>query len=55
MATREQEKKDRTGVRIPAGLDVIDTLTDSFPLLPGESEWLLTLFADEIARIMSDD
>lgn len=55
MATRGQEKKDRTEVPIPAGRDVIDTLVDSFPLLPGESEWLLTLFADEIARIMTDD
>lgn len=35
--------------------EVIDRLADSFPLLPGESEWLMALLADDLARILADD
>jgi len=34
---------------------VADALLDSFPLLPGESQWLAALLADELARIMNDE
>lgn len=39
----------------PAQLTAVDQLPDSFPLLPGESQWLATLMADELARILADD
>ncbi len=35
--------------------EVIDALPDSFPLLPGESQWLMALLADDLARILADD
>lgn len=34
---------------------VHDELADSFPLMQGESQWLMTLLADELARILADD
>jgi hypothetical protein len=47
----------RGGAGIPtAGLpEIVDLLSDSFPLLPGESQWLAALMADELARILADD
>lgn len=47
----------RGGARDPtAGLpEIVDLLGDSFPLLPGESQWLVALMADELARILADD
>ena len=39
-----------------AGLpEIVDLLADSFPLLPGESQWLTALMADELARNLADD
>lgn len=35
--------------------DTVDRLADSFPILPGESEWLMALLADDLARILGDD
>lgn len=40
---------------LPSQIIVHDHLADSFPLMQGESQWLLTLLADEIARILADD
>lgn len=47
----------RGGARDPRpGLpELVDLLADSFPLLPGESQWLAALMADELARILADD
>lgn len=39
----------------PGSPKVIDRLPDSFPLLPGESQWLMALLADDLARILADD
>lgn len=36
-------------------LVVHDELAGSFPLMQGESQWLMTLLADELARILADD
>lgn len=38
-----------------AGRTVVDQLPDSFPVLADESRWLMTLLADELARIIADD
>ncbi len=35
--------------------EVVDALADSFALLPGESQWLMALLADDLARILADD
>lgn len=35
--------------------EVVDRLEDSFALLPGESQWLMALMADDLARILADD
>lgn len=42
------------GMGVPQ-FEVIDALADSFPLLPGESQWLMALLADDLARILADD
>lgn len=34
--------------------NVVDRLPDSFPLMPGESQWLMALLADDLARILDD-
>lgn len=34
---------------------VHDELAASFPLMQCESQWLMTLLADELARILADD
>jgi hypothetical protein len=39
----------------PPPFAVRDELADSFPLMQGESQWLMTLLADELARIIADD
>ena len=39
----------------PGLLKMIDRLPDSFPLLPGESQWLMAMLADDLARILADD
>ena len=36
-------------------LNVEDRLSDSFPLLPGESQWLMALLGDDLARILNDE
>ena len=35
--------------------EVVDALAGSFALLPGESQWLMALMADDLARILADD
>jgi hypothetical protein len=56
MVKGEQDRSDnvkgRPGV---ARLIVHDRLPDSFPVLPDESKWLMTLLSDELARIIADD
>lgn len=42
------------GMSVPQ-FEVIDALADSFALLPGESQWLMALLADDLARILADD
>lgn len=39
----------------PSTFAVNDGLAASFPLMQGESQWLMTLLADELARIIADD
>lgn len=39
----------------PGTPTVIDRLPDSFPMLAGESQWLMALLADDFARILADD
>jgi hypothetical protein len=39
----------------PSPFAVNDDLVASFPLMQGESQWLMTLLADELARILADD
>lgn len=42
------------GMGVPQ-FTVTDQLADSFPLLPGESQWLMALMAYDLARILADD
>jgi len=39
----------------PGTPTVSDRLPDSFPVLTGESQWLMALLADDLARILADD
>ena len=56
MAARDDnEEEDRSRAGACARLSIVDELADSFPVLAGESQWLLTLMADELVRIMVDD
>lgn len=49
-----RHRSSRAGTAKPS-LEVVDRLADSFPLLPGESQWLMALLADDLARILADD
>ena len=40
---------------LPSQIIVHDHLAVSFPLMQGESQWLLTLLAAARARILADD
>ena len=52
---RGETARGRSRGPAPGSLEVIDRLPDSFPLLPGESQWLMALLADDLARILADD
>ena len=52
--TRRHRAFRDPGTAIPE-LEVVDALSDSFPLLPGESQWLMALLADDLARILAND
>ncbi len=53
------DARRRRAFRVPGAdvprFEVVDALADSFPLLPGESQWLMALLADDLARILADD
>lgn len=53
------DTRRRRAFRVPGAgvpqLEVVDALADSFPLLTGESQWLMALMADDLARILADD
>lgn len=49
-----RHRSSRSGTA-KTSFEVVDRLADSFPLLPGESQWLMTLLADDLARILADD
>lgn len=52
----DRQRRVARGVdRGSQGFDVVDRLADSFPLMPGESQWLMALLADDLARILADD
>ena len=34
---------------------VTDLLADSFPLIPGEAEWLIQLLGPELGRMLDDE
>lgn len=51
---RAEECTDGTRAALSSFV-VHDELAGSFPLLQGESQWLMTLLADELARILADD
>ena len=52
---RGKATRGRSRSPMPGSLAVIDRLSDSFPLLPGESQWLMAVLADDLARILADD
>ena len=50
MVEGEQDRNDDWTGRLG-----VARLPDSFPVLPDKSKWLMTLLADELARIIADD
>lgn len=53
------DARRRRSFRIPGTgvpqFEVIDALADSFAILPGESQWLMAIMVDDLARILADD
>lgn len=61
MDQRANRLDDQGNSRLPPdspnvrSIVVNDRLADSFPILAGESKWLMRLLADDIARIFDEE